>query len=360
MKIVIYDTSSIYASNFLLRDKEIIDIIINNAKLYQVKFVTPQIVYDETINKLKEQIKICDKDYVSLRQKCNLFLSNKRINEIFKTTLVSNEDEKNIILELKSFIENFSSIFPYPKIDHATVVKRALNRDKPFDSNGENGYRDTIIWESIKEIALDNKNDTELYFICQNPKDFFDMKEWKNNHYILDNLLLSELDQIGFDSKNIKCYKSLVSFFDNEVFPKLSNFNKIEIAFHNKKEMESELEKQINSSLFDEDDFKEFISYQYDDLDIDYVGLDQIEEILSVKEIDEEKAIAKMKCQIEFSLTAFISKYDYDFDVEDIDHFTDWNDSYFVDEISDLKSIELFIIYDYINKKILSVSRYEK
>jgi hypothetical protein len=221
-------------------------------------------------------------------------------------------------------------------------------------------YRDTIIWESIKEIAHDNKNGTELYFICQNPKDFFDMKEWNNNVCILDKLLLSELDKIGFDSNNIKCYKSLASFFDNEVLPKLSNFDKIEISFHNKKEIESELGKQINSNLFDEDDFKEFISYQYDDLDIDYVGLDQIEEILSVKKINEENAIVKMKCQIEFSLTAFISKYDYDFDVEDIDHFTDWNDSYFVDEISDFKNIELFVIYDNINKKILSVSRYEK
>ena len=44
-------------------------------------------------------------------------------------------------------------IFPTPPIPHDKVVQRALDRRKPFDKEGHKGYRDALIWETIREQA---------------------------------------------------------------------------------------------------------------------------------------------------------------------------------------------------------------
>lgn len=41
---------------------------------------------------------------------------------------------------------------PIPEVDHAELVKRAADRRRPCDKNG-NGYRDSLIWETILAIA---------------------------------------------------------------------------------------------------------------------------------------------------------------------------------------------------------------
>jgi len=44
------------------------------------------------------------------------------------------------------------SLLPWPKVDHASLVSRAVNRRPPFDDKG-GGYRDALVWESALELA---------------------------------------------------------------------------------------------------------------------------------------------------------------------------------------------------------------
>lgn len=61
-------------------------------------------------------------------------------------------------------------IIEIPAISHEAVVARALLRQKPFDSKGHSGYRDALIWETIRDLA--NQSAEEVAFISANSRDF--------------------------------------------------------------------------------------------------------------------------------------------------------------------------------------------
>ncbi len=44
------------------------------------------------------------------------------------------------------------NILPLPEVEHLSLVRRATKRIPPFDARGS-GYRDTLVWESAKELA---------------------------------------------------------------------------------------------------------------------------------------------------------------------------------------------------------------
>lgn len=58
-------------------------------------------------------------------------------------------------------------IEPIPEIEHAQLVRRAAERRRPCDANG-NGYRDSLIWETVLVVAAEGEdvvfvtNDTDF------------------------------------------------------------------------------------------------------------------------------------------------------------------------------------------------------
>jgi hypothetical protein len=49
-----------------------------------------------------------------------------------------------------------ATILPYPDIGHHVVARRAMERRRPFDAAGRDGYRDTLLWESLLAVAADD------------------------------------------------------------------------------------------------------------------------------------------------------------------------------------------------------------
>jgi len=60
-------------------------------------------------------------------------------------------------------------ILPYPKVPHDEVVRRDLQRKKPFKRNGS-GYRDFLIWESIRRLMFWGTE--RVVFVTGNTVDF--------------------------------------------------------------------------------------------------------------------------------------------------------------------------------------------
>ena len=48
-------------------------------------------------------------------------------------------------------------ILPYPKVAHTEVVRKELYGRKPFSSS-QKGYRDSLIWETVKEQLMPVKD----------------------------------------------------------------------------------------------------------------------------------------------------------------------------------------------------------
>lgn len=62
-------------------------------------------------------------------------------------------------------------ILPHPEVPHADVVARDIARRRPFNAKGQ-GYRDTLIWESILQLARASRE--RIVFITSNATDFVD------------------------------------------------------------------------------------------------------------------------------------------------------------------------------------------
>ncbi|MFI7279900.1 PIN domain-containing protein [Micromonospora chersina] len=74
------------------------------------------------------------------------------------------------------------------QISHVEVVRRAADRKKPCDSHG-NGYRDTLNWLMVLELA-ESRADEEIIWVTANSNDFADEKK-----KLLHPDLLSELEE---------------------------------------------------------------------------------------------------------------------------------------------------------------------
>jgi hypothetical protein len=61
-------------------------------------------------------------------------------------------------------------IAPLPTVSHGTVLQRALDRRQPFDGKGHDGYRDALLWETIRELS--KRSSEPIAFITNNHGDF--------------------------------------------------------------------------------------------------------------------------------------------------------------------------------------------
>lgn len=61
-------------------------------------------------------------------------------------------------------------VAPLPSVTHHDVIERALRRDQPFDSQGRNGYRDVVLWETILELTND---ESPIIFIARDKGAFY-------------------------------------------------------------------------------------------------------------------------------------------------------------------------------------------
>lgn len=61
-------------------------------------------------------------------------------------------------------------IIPVPSVSHQVVLTRALEKRRPFDAEGRDGYRDVLIWHSLLDVAeLDYGG---IVFVTNNTSDF--------------------------------------------------------------------------------------------------------------------------------------------------------------------------------------------
>jgi predicted nucleic acid-binding protein len=77
-----------------------------------------------------------------------------------------------LIVELFGEREHVT-ILPYPDTPHRAVAGRALARRRPFDAKGHDGYRDTLVWETVLALARALPG-AALVLVSQNRKDFAD------------------------------------------------------------------------------------------------------------------------------------------------------------------------------------------
>jgi PIN domain len=114
-----------------------------------------------------------------------------------------------------------AEILPYPDVPHETLVKRAMERKKPFKDSGA-GYRDTLIWLSV--VALAKSCADEICLVSANTRDF--AEEGK-----LHPSLLADLTSVDVSETRVRYFPSLEEFNSNAILPTLTRLDGLIASF---------------------------------------------------------------------------------------------------------------------------------
>ncbi|HIF9238109.1 TPA: PIN domain-containing protein [Photobacterium damselae] len=132
----------------------------------------------------------------------------------FQVSFDSSEIESfdyGFIDEIENKCENLTIIY-YENISQSEVVRRALSNRKPF-TEGEKGYRDTLIWLSLLQHLKEKNYSGDVAFISKNTSDFFVKKQ---SEFHLHSDLLEDLKSYEITA-NIIPYDSLFSFVNRNI-----------------------------------------------------------------------------------------------------------------------------------------------
>lgn len=181
------------------------------------ELVIPKIVLEEVKNKYIER---ANENYRSTAEsvyKLGSHLGQDLKIPISKDGLIEKCDQFAIQLEQALKLLN-ANIIPYKDIPHSDLIKRDLERKRPFRKVGKKndsaGYRDALIWESILKHVLPRSN--TVAFISNNKTDFYGES---SNH--LHAHLQKDLLERGFNPDNLLVYMDIQAFVDAHVKPLL-------------------------------------------------------------------------------------------------------------------------------------------
>jgi predicted nucleic acid-binding protein len=233
-----------------------------------VEIFVPQIVFEETIGKFKSTFQDSSLKLERATRDIERLLGEKLGNVSYKDVEETISGYEVFLSErLKS---NKVKILPYPQVEHKHIVSRAIKRKKPFKENGD-GYRDTLIWFNLLELAKIEKS--SIIFVTNNSSDF------GKNTLLPD--LQNDLTDLGISLDDVKIVTTLDEFNTLFAVPVLQTLD--------------DVIKQLESSLFSGFSLKDWIQnslledlkqWQFEDA---FVGIEQDHAKLNFKEITEVK-----------------------------------------------------------------------
>lgn len=170
--------------------------------------VLGQIVVDEVCNKYKENFEDQATKVKNVIQDLNKLLPESQV-------IWTEIDVVDKCTKYKDFLEMFiiesgmTVAEDYPDMKHEIIVQRALQRKKPFKTDGSTGYRDYLVWLTCLEVARSNSNE-EIHFITSNTRDFADPNDREKLHPDL----LADLAGWKIPETRFFYWNSLKSFID--------------------------------------------------------------------------------------------------------------------------------------------------
>lgn len=256
MKIII-DTNIIH-HDYHLHGKHILTLTDVATRLgYEV--LIPEVVVDEIESQFCEEVSSAvDGYYKSLTKIVDLSLAKLKnpLPEDFCETQCH-----DFRIEYEAALSEMKiRILPYPKVPHKDLVAKELHQRKPF-RDSKKGYRDALIWETVKEELIPSKDlldECQILFLTENTRDFAD-----GNFLHPD--LVQELLNLGFKENVIELRTDCNKFFETEIFPQFQELDNIKQALNTKGSYNRISIKEDFAPLFGPD-FVDYIATDVDDM----------------------------------------------------------------------------------------------
>ncbi|TGU71638.1 DUF4935 domain-containing protein [Geomonas terrae] len=214
---IVLDTNIFFKDFYLTKPQT--SVMLDNIALIKSIVCVPQVVFDEVVNKFTEEVSSRLNIISKAMSELDEMLEAPISNDIDAQALQHYRDKYNTSL-VNTFRKHKIKKLPYPTIAHHIVVQRDLARKLPFKPKGT-GYRDCLIWETIKEalvtteLAVMGHND--VAFITDNVTDFGDNEG-----------IAAELKEELHDRHSVTLFRSVKDFNEAFIYPKLASVKSID------------------------------------------------------------------------------------------------------------------------------------
>jgi hypothetical protein len=184
------------------------------------RLAIPQIVVEETVNHYREQLaERIESASTALREIGRMLgKSSAYPPPSIEHTRAVEDFRRYLDMQIR---ELGGSVVGYSKVQLSDLIARSLGRHRPFDNNGQRGFRDAVLWESLlKEVIPSLGSNEAVALVTRNSKDFGKEPE-----------LFLELDEDcqgrGKPNVQVRLFNGLQSFVDKEVKPNLEKLDAI-------------------------------------------------------------------------------------------------------------------------------------
>ncbi len=185
-------------------------LLVREAREDRLRLVVPEVALDEALNLYREDV---------LNQHNAVRRAAHELKQL-RAPIVLDEDGFDVNRAEDRYSEMLGSVFdaagvhilPYPDVPHADVVERALRRARPFAPDGKDGYRDTLVWESVKVLCVAEEG-AALILVSGDWRAFSPSPDSRE---ILPHLLI-ELESAGVRSADITRVPDVRTFTDENI-----------------------------------------------------------------------------------------------------------------------------------------------
>lgn len=212
--IVVLDTTEFF-SDLRLRSPNF-RLLAAFLSLTRARFVVPQVVVDETVNHFREQLAEQVRVAASCQRKIRKLMGDG------EWCGVTGIDEVCEVGKYRQFLRDEikaigGTITDNDGINVDRLIERALDRRKPFDAQGHRGFRDAVLWESIrKEITASSADMLPVVFVSSNTNDF-------GTNGVIYPELAAECPVTSSGGASIILWAGLQAFVDKDVKPRLKS-----------------------------------------------------------------------------------------------------------------------------------------
>lgn len=219
---IIIDTN-ILRADFLFQSEpyKLFSEFINRSKS---SLVLSKVVFDEACYLYQKEIETKKKNFRKALSDILYFGNDKSGCSITHSIEKINSDYESCLDDI--FLYNWE-ILDYDKIDISELVRRAIQRVRPFSNNGE-GFRDAMIWLSVINFLKRGKNDKTV-FISNDKKAFVNGDNQELHPTLKSDLAINNLELLFCNSieEFVNKYTAEIFFFTKDWVTDHLDWNKI-------------------------------------------------------------------------------------------------------------------------------------
>ena len=206
---VVLDANAVVSEGF--GASALLRFLLSSSKIVGHHIFIPELVVEEVVAKFERTIVVeADEAQRAVDQ-----LSKRLTTPLPSLVTALDQQKKAAFVRARlqeQFTDTISAILDYPHVSHRELVRRAVARQKPFDDKGS-GYRDTLIWHSVLELAM---RSTERIGLITRDRDFLDSDKKSLHPKLADELVAS-----GYCRNRVTVIDSISTFVDVHVRPRL-------------------------------------------------------------------------------------------------------------------------------------------